>query len=496
MLPCASRQHLINKKNQKPNDKRLMLFEDFVQSAIVVDNIASEMTPLVKMLEEHDIRVDSFLYGSDELKSFRRNRQLIFIDLMLNENAGQQSENVSMVINALAKLCGDGFGLYGLVIWTKHPKEVEYLKKAISKAAFQTAIEGTDDDEEENAIPSIQPPLFIVPLSKDKYIHAGYDYTTLPNDLDEELRNDPSAYFFVRWSLSVMNAKDTTVKGVYNMVNDYSEQKDKIPYLLHVLAMNQTGTPSHYSNLTVDAYKAFDELLYSELTVLQRDETIPSLTSITKDPFGKDIGSIQRISAKLNRIICIDEDGISQDLVAPGNVYKLKDGKSPLRIDVDSEYPDMIKDIDNNAIEYVTIELTPPCDFSQQKKVSSRLVGGFVFPVPEGAKPDTEKPKFKVGNMGDKGYDLYPIAVGDDKVRCMIIDFRHLLTVSEEDLKNKCIYEIWFRAKPKLFSDVLQKFSSHAARLGLAKVDLLAIHDALRKKEEKQKQEKAKQKKK
>ena len=472
-----------------------MLFEDFVQSAIVVDNIDSEMTPLASMLVERDIRVDSFVYGKDDLKTFHRNRQLIFIDLMLNENAGQQSENISLVINALSKLCAEDFGLYGLVVWTKHPKEVKELMDGISKAAFQTSKEDADDDEEENNLPRIQPPLFIIPFSKDKYIHAGYDYTTLPQDLDNELQNDPSAYFFVKWSLSVMNAKDTTVKGLYNMVNNYNEQKEKIPYLLQVLAMNQTGTPSHYSNLTVDAYKAFDELLYSELTVLQRNETIPSFTDMRRDPFGKDIVSIQRISAKLNRLICIDVEGISQDLVAPGNVYKLKDLQSQLRIDLnaDAEYSKMIKDIENASIEYVAIELTPPCDFSQKKKIISRLVGGVVFNVPEGSKPDSDKPKFKVGNMGDKGYDVYPIAIGDDGVKCMIIDFRYLLTVSEKDLKNHNTYEIWFRAKPKLFSDVLQKFSSHAARLGLSKVDLLSVHENLRKKEEKEKQEKAKQ---
>ena len=127
-----------------------MLFEDFVQSAIVVDNIDSEMTPLASMLVERDIRVDSFVYGKDDLKTFHRNRQLIFIDLMLNENAGQQSENISLVINALSKLCAEDFGLYGLVVWTKHPKEVKELMDGISKAAFQTSKEDADDDEEEN----------------------------------------------------------------------------------------------------------------------------------------------------------------------------------------------------------------------------------------------------------------------------------------------------------------------------------------------------------
>jgi hypothetical protein len=474
-----------------------MLLDEFVQSAIVVDNIKKELSPLVDMLKKKDIRVDSFLYGQEELRTFKRNRQLIFIDLLLNENANQEVENMSLLIDALNTLCTNGFGLYGLVVWTKHPEFSDELKERIGRAAFGSISNGNatqrDEEEEVTTTIKIQPPLFIITLSKNKYIKAGYDYSSLPEDLEVELRKDPSAYFFVRWSLSVMKAKDAAVKGIYDMVNNYNEQNEKIPYLLHILAMNQTGTPTHYSNLTVDAYKAFDELLYSELTMQQRNETIPSFTEITNDPFGKEIASIQRISAKLNNLICIDEDGISQDLVAPGNVYKLKDDNSPLRIDANMDYPDMIKDIDKTLIEYVAIELTPPCDFSQQKKVFSRLIGGIVFDVPEGAKPDSDKPKFKVGNIGDKGYDIYPIVIGNEKVKCMIIDFRYLMTVDEDELKNGLVYEIWFRAKPKLFSDVLQKFSSHAARLGLAKVDLLAIHEALRKREEKEKQRKAEQ---
>lgn len=474
-----------------------MLFDEFVQSAIVVDNMENELTPLVNMLKAKDIRVDSFLYGQQELRAFKRNRQLIFIDLLLNENANLEAENMALLIDTLNTLCAEGFGLYGLVVWTKHPEDSENLKERIGRAAYgikTEIIEAQSDEEEETvATVKIQPPLFIITLNKNKYIKAGYDFSSLPEDLEAELQKCPSAYFFARWSLSVMKAKDSSVKGIYDMVNDYNEQNEKIPYLLHVLALNQTGAPSVYSNLTVDAYKAFDELLYSELAVQQRNETIPSFKNITNDPFGKDITTIQRISAKLNKLICIDEEGISQDLVAPGNVYRLKDEKSPLRIDYDIDYPEMMKGVDRTMIEYVAIELTPPCDFSQQKKIFSRLIGGFVFDVPEGAKPDTEKPRFKVGNIGDKGYDVYPITIGNDKVKCMIIDFRYLLTVKEEELKNGSVYEIWFRAKPKLFSDVLQKFSSHAARLGLSKVDLLIIHEGLRKRVEKQ--EKTKQKK-
>ena len=42
----------------------------------------------------------------------------------------------------------------------------------------------------------------------------------------------------------------------------------------------------------------------------------------------------------------------------------------------------------------------------------------------------------------------------------------------EVDILNPLKYEAWFRAKPKLFSDILQKFSSHASRLGISSINL------------------------
>ena len=88
--------------------------------------------------------------------------------------------------------------------------------------------------------------------------------------------------------------------------------------------------------------------------------------------------------------------------------------------------------------------------------------------------------------MEGRSYCLHPITIGNEKVLCLIIDFRYLITVKDTELKDKDEYEIWFRAKPKLFADILQKFSSHAARLGLSNVDLVLIKEMQDKKKKKQ----------
>lgn len=449
-----------------------MLLDDFVSSAIIIDNVDNEMQPLRQMLEARDIHVDTFLYGQQELRPFHRNRQLIFIDIMLNENAGQDSENMSMILNALSILCADDFGLYGLVVWTKHPEKLTALKRRISMAAFPIETEVADDEEEESAQVTIQPPLFVLALNKNKYIRAGYDYSSLPQDIENSILQDPSACFFVEWSKSILSAKDITIKNIYQLVRDYNNQVIQLPYILYRLGLNHTGAPSHHPNVTVDAYKAFDELLYSDITMLQRHTTRPVFPANMQNPFGNNTVFKLRMSAQLNERICIDTASISQDMIVPGNVFIVKEADSPLIVKTDEKpHKSYVIDSNRGTIVPIAIELTPPCDFAQQNKKRSRLVGGYVVDIPT-ADVNGNAINFNPNKPGDKGYELRPITIGDDHVRCIVFDFRYLYAPTDEDILNSDKYEIWFRAKPKLFADVLQKFSSHASRLGLSNISL------------------------
>ena len=79
-------------------------------------------------------------------------------------------------------------------------------------------------------------------------------------------------------------------------------------------------------------------------------------------------------------------------------------------------------------------------------------------------------PKLSTNRNSDKEYTIGPVFL-NGKVRYVIFDFTYLVTESIEKLRDKNCYEICYRAKPKLFSHILQRFSSHAARLGLANIE-------------------------
>lgn len=492
----------------------MKILEDCITSAIIIDDHYDEVENLDKLLKSLGIYVEFHNYSGDfhiEGEGRLKNRNLIFMDLMLNGNSGQLRENISIVISLLGKITNGGFfGAYGLVVWTSHCEYVEELKEALSKAAMiPTTCECSDEEEVLIESHLENPPLFVIGLGKSKYNlgNGVYKYDSLKEDLEQALSENKSAYFFVQWNASIERAKNHIANEFYQLGKDYEQRDKRLIYLLFELAKNHTGlqNASDYPYLTADAYKAFDELLYSKLYDEQKEATLPLFEEEMTSPFEK-IEEKQTIAAILNRMFFIDDIGLSTKDIVPGNIYRVKKDNSPLitsrkasvdlleaetkksnKIKMDNEKrrknrpanPQLKEEIEPFIPECwdVAIELTPPCDYSQGNRKMARLVGGYIFDIPMG-KSSEASTKSRIVEDGclpksdsAKEYTIGPIML-ENKVRYMVFDYTYLVTVSIETLKDTECYEVCYRAKPKLFAHILQRFSSHAARLGLSNIDL------------------------
>lgn len=492
----------------------MKILEDCITSAIIIDDHYDEVENLDKLLKSLGIYVEFHNYSGDfhiEGEGRLKNRNLIFMDLMLNGNSGQLRENISIVISLLGKITNGGFfGAYGLVVWTSHCEYVEELKEALSKAAMiPTTCECSDEEEVLIESHLENPPLFVIGLGKSKYNlgNGVYKYDSLKEDLEQALSENKSAYFFVQWNASIERAKNHIANEFYQLGKDYEQRDKRLIYLLLELAKNHTGlqNASDYPYLTADAYKAFDELLYSKLYAEQKEATLPLFEEEMTSPFEK-IEEKQTIAAILNSMFFIDDIGLSTKDIVPGNIYRVKKDNSPLitnrkasvelleaetkksnKIKMDNEKrrknrpanPQLKEEIEPFIPECwdVAIELTPPCDYSQGNRKMARLVGGYIFDIPMG-KSSEASTKSRIVEDGclpksdsAKEYTIGPIML-ENKVRYMVFDYTYLVTVSIETLKDTECYEVCYRAKPKLFAHILQRFSSHAARLGLSNIDL------------------------
>ena len=142
---------------------------------------------------------------------------------------------------------------------------------------------------------------------------------------------------------------------------------------------------------------------------------------------------------------------------------ELKEKSFSTKITIDMLYQ-LLKEEDeiNTTInKIITIEITPPCDFSNSKKQErSRIIQGFMLDYNEKIKD-----KFKA----ERFYKICPLSIENyDEPQMIVLDFYKFQTITEKQLSKKDVYEIAMKAKNNLFADILQKLSSHMSRLGLA----------------------------
>lgn len=410
------------------------MIADFIESALIIDDKPKEVAYLINTLENKGIAVT--FYEPNKIKGRRlKNRKIIFLDLYIDPAITDLKGNISKIRKIFKTKIGKKFGSYGIVLWSAHIDEMEEFQKRIH------------NDKNEYTLP-----LFIVGLNKTTYQNKN---SSLFDDINTELNNNSAATFFLEWSNSIQQAQNATVSRIYSLLPNYETLSGDFTFILKKLALNYTGigeTQIGSYPLHIDAFKSFDDILHAELINCQKAGT--NLFSNSTDFSNQN--DLPKIYSQLNKAILIDDVNISQKTVIPGNVYEIKKTKSKFKSD---KSPQNAKNI--------VFEITPPCDFSNSgKRIKARLVGGFIVDA-------TNDPKKIIDNLKCKKdcfySEVFPIMISGCKTpQLLILDFRYFGDEDDSNLQNASKYKILFRAKPKLFADVLQKFSSHAARLGLS----------------------------
>lgn len=412
---------------------------DYISSVLIIDDQPEEVAGLEEVLKSNDV-LYTFCDPNNLPDSTYRNRQIIFCDLYLSATATEVEGHISELRKILKRVVGKEFGSYGIVLWTNHLQHIDLVKERISRDGSAYSL-----------------PLFIIGLDKAGYSKDGF--SNIFEDLSKKLADDKAAHFFLNWRESISEYADKTLAKIYSLVPDFENQEAKLSYVLYLLAANYSGKPidgeKKYEGMYHDAYKAFDEILYSELSDCAKSGFCDVFNDTTPNPWKDNPAEGLSIVSKLNDRLLIEHDDIDHDSIVPGNVYLVCDKDSELII---SEAPE-------NAIN-IAIELTPPCDFSQSKKKLSRLVGGFILSPVDAAKWKSIKADYK----GERNYPIWPVEI-EGKIGLICFDFRFLSSASDAVLNDDKKFKLLFKVNHKLFSDILQKFSSHAARLGISLID-------------------------
>lgn len=461
------------------------MLQEFITSALIIDDSRDEIEKLREFLEEKDIWAKHYtpaeieaLYSSK--KPFN-NRKLIFLDLYLSDKDSLET-NIALIRNYFTSILGNDFGAYGIVLWTKHTDEFNSFVEKIYKTADKYT-----------------PPLFVVPLDKNEYIRKK-DFSGVLEKLEEKLTSDVASSFFVEWNKAVKKGSDKTISTLYSFFETNEKKKKHLEAVLFRLACNYTGipvniTPQDNSEQAKEAVKTTlkqvnpflqKDLVKSLMDSLQVEisnnhQNINELFSNPDNLNHEASEDKNNIFSKLNSLLLLDFHNLLQDVVLPGNIYEVVENQNPIyfnqfyckdieiKINEHKDFKDKKKDETNYEIEEpknikrIAIEVTPPCDFAGKKKqLQSRIIGGIML--------DSDDKIREKYFKGEGFYSfLHPIHFKNiEKPQMIIFNFYKFQTVMEDDLKNTSKYKIIGKAKDKLFADVLQKLSSHTARLGIA----------------------------
>ncbi len=445
------------------------MIENFIESTLVIDEKPNEVEKLIALLEKKDILV-KYLTPDKLGKNKLKNRKIIFLDLFLDDSKSL-TDNISFIRSKFNKSIGRDFGSYGLVLWTNHEDKTQVFREKIQKDSGNYSL-----------------PLFIIGLSKQDYLRKG-DFTTLFVDLNNKLKKDVAANFFITWSTLVTIGRDKSIEQIYSLIGNYRLRNDNLKYVLFQLAKNITGIPidqiEEYS-LHIDAFRALNDMMNYQITAIPNIESnlfdsIDDLGFVSEkgykktvnegyklhdnliDPKDKDfnkmhskkIGELNKeissVFASLNSRYLFDAEYLDQDKIIPGNIYEIKKKGCLFRI----------KNLPVGSTPII-IEMTPPCDFSQNRSLYSKILSGFIVEHSE----NKLKKSFSKSHYYN---EIHPIKFGDDnKIKIMVFDFNYFGVIDQSVLRKPRSYKLISRAKEKLFADILQKVSSHNSRLGVS----------------------------
>lgn len=370
-------------------------------------------------------------------------------------------------------------------------------------------VKGTIDEED---IPALKMAMDKV-LSEEyrtEFVAKKNAFSIIENHIENGLKNAGVFHLFVIWENLVNDASASTVQAISDTIETTDLWEINMRDVIKRMARARTGQNDIPDDLALKAaLGTFSYSFSEELETSIRDFIFPDCVKLDssfmisgynsnnekidislytddkdkpkvrltkgKDELKKDVSffkigklsnglsepdksAVEKLTATYENIPNLVNTKLHVELnpseeLMPGNVYKIhvKDDKKREYL---TTYFDKIGD-DLNKYQFIEVEVSPICDYAQNKWKKSRLLSGVIF-----SSELTAKSKI------DHQYPVRPILMIDEKQYNMIFDFHFFKSLDTEDVKEN--RKIWFRLKRELLLDMIANLSGHVNRPGIS----------------------------
>jgi hypothetical protein len=422
---------------------------------VIVDDNINEAAPLMKVLSK--LRVPFNYYSGVKASDFpenpnENNLRILFLDLNIFELTTDVKSVISSIHPILQAIIPDAPNPYLLIIWSKQPD------------VYRTALENHFAKFLVNKTPA-----------KIIFLHKGnyFDYKDgcwhpqengidkIETDLNLELNNISVLKNLICWENVVHTKAAETLSefsSFYPIEAEWDKNMKSVIFRLAkaILGGDEILTASPEEKLAkafinVNAFLA--DKLESEIENLHLG-TIDSLP-LTDD----DAQITSEIQSKINSTLHLSQKNLNIGSFGQGNIYIIPDNESFINKIIWEKLFSPPNDIKLTEIRgsnpiLIQLDITPVCDYSQDKKYI-RLILGLIV--------EQKHTKHFRANY----YYVSPLMKIENLEKCIVFDFRYISTVSKEYILDRGIAPK-LTLRKEICTDIQSHFSNQINRPGIS----------------------------
>jgi len=415
---------------------------------VIDDKLEDEALPLINVLSKNCVPFTYFsgLNHKELPEKPLINTRLVFLDIVLGTEGQPVKNKISKVISILTKIINPSNGPYIIIAWTKHTEDIDPLKKALGKKRIS--------------------PVFLLDLEKNVYMKTGESgfldnaIELIEEKLKEKLKQAGAFHLFFLWENLVHKSAGDVVRDFSSVYEPISTWNDKLK-IFHKLAEAYAGrklSGVSLDELIKNSLLGFNGLFIDSLENEVRSTKCPeSIQEIKEGKLDK------KLIAKINsKFLLIRNEKI--DYCQPGNIYELRSNKYGLKM------KELFRnnDIDNyrnkeellKKTKYILLEISPACDYAQNKLRSNRLLPGVMWPEEFSYEKKGSKEELLI--KAAEYICTTPVISFKNNEYRLVFDFRYFTASPIKSSSRKST----IRVRHQLLVDIQNKLSNHIARPG------------------------------
>ncbi|MBP6023715.1 hypothetical protein [Ferruginibacter sp.] len=416
---------------------------------VIVDDVYADVKHLILALTKERM---PFLFfqdvGGDDLPpngSPIENIRLVFLDLDLGVGGIGEMEMIRVVQGRLVRILKKNTP-YVLVIWSNHEEK-------LSKTLL---------NEFEGDFKDYKP---IAHCSLDKSIIKSTDskkvVETIRESLKDCLKQFQSFNAFLLWESLVTQSSGEIVDGFTKIFDFDASWDNNIKGFFYRLAKANVGVPKVYEISNEKKLQLALETINSALidsiekNIKAAANTLP--LNIKEENTTISSKNLVDINTKLHLLFSKHLDHFE-----PGNIYfpPLADDimvAEVIKATFDKKY---VEEIIKTKPQTIKIDITPICDYSQDKGYT-RLLSGILV--------EGKYKEFKKSSTQIYVYDLCPVMDIFGNNYYMIFDFRYFKSLKKEIIES-LFQKPYCKIRAQLLADVQSGLSNHINRPGIVNV--------------------------